>query len=157
MTAHTDPALAEVRKEVSVPQAPAEAFRLFTDGIATWWPLPTHSVGGEDATGVSIEPRVGGRILETMRGGATAVWGTITDWDPPARFACSWHPGMDPAHAGDVEVSFTATGAGTTVTLVHRGWDRRPDGRALRSNYDTGWDFVLGHYTDVTGSASPPA
>ncbi len=47
---------------------PAEdAFRLFTEGIATWWPLQEHAVGaGEEnyAASVVFEPRDGRRIYE---------------------------------------------------------------------------------------------
>jgi hypothetical protein len=46
-----------------------------------------------------------------------------------------------------VEVTFTAASPGVTVVeLVHTGWERRPDGADARSNYDSGWDVVLGRY-----------
>ena len=45
-----------------VDYAPAEAFDLFTAGIASWWPVRTHSYGGEAVTSVVFEPGVGGRV-----------------------------------------------------------------------------------------------
>ena len=35
-----------VEVSISVSLGVAEAFSLFTDGIGTWWPMQTHSVGG---------------------------------------------------------------------------------------------------------------
>jgi len=136
---------------VTVPQPPEEAFRLFTDEMAAWWPLATHSVGGTDATGLVFEQGVGGRIVETLRNGDTTVWGIVTVWDPPARVRFTWHPGTPEDEATDVEVTFTPAGAGTTVELVHSGWQRRPDGREARDDYDPGWDVVLEQYRSRSG------
>ena len=146
-----------LRKMAFVRQPPADAFRLFTDHIAEWWPLDTHSVGLQNARTVRFEPGVGGRIVETIDsvdGGATAVWGTVLAWEPPARVRFTWHPGIEPTEATEVEVTFVETADGTTVTLIHTGWDRRPDGAQIRSNYDSGWDFVLGRYATATTSTA---
>ena len=34
----------EVRTSVSVKLGVDDAFRLFTEGVGSWWPLDTHSV-----------------------------------------------------------------------------------------------------------------
>ena len=149
MTTRTDPDLAEIRKQVTVPQDPAGAFRLFTDQMRAWWPLASHSIGGEAAVDVTFEPGVGGRILETMRDGETALWGTVTAWDPPARVVFSWHVGREPSEPTEVEVTFLATDTGTRVTLIHRDWARWTDGREMRARYDRGWEPVLAAYADA--------
>ena len=64
-----------IRKTVLVDFAPAEAFELFTDRIASWWPVGTHSYGGEDVTDVVFEPGVGGRLYEVTAAGEQD-WGT---------------------------------------------------------------------------------
>ncbi len=65
-------------------------------------------------------------------------------WDPPSRFAMTWHPGSDPARATNVEVRFTVEGESTRVDLVHSGWEKAGDGAASRrEGYSPGWDFVL--------------
>lgn len=146
-----------VRKTVTVPLSPDEAFRAFTEEIESWWPLATHSIAGPDAVGVVMEPGVGGRLVETARDGTTCVWGTVAAWEPGERVAFSFHPGWPVEQATDVEVTFTATatdGDGTEVVLVHTGWENRPDGAAMREHYVPGWDFVLGHYVDRTGASS---
>ncbi len=138
--------LSELRKTVTVRPAPGAAFELFTDRMADWWPLGTHSVGRADARGVVVEPGVGGRIVETLADGSTVVWGTVDVWEPPGRVRFTWHPGTPEAEATLVEVTFRPAGVGTVVELVHTGWDRRPDGAEARSEYDGGWERVLDRY-----------
>ncbi len=134
-----------VRKSVTVKATPERAFEVFTAGVATWWPLEQYSIGEEQATTVEIEPRVGGRFYETTAKGDEHDWGTVTGWDPPTRFATTWHPGNDPETAQDLEVTFTPVDGGTRVDLAHTGWERRGE-QALEAmkGYDEGWDAVLG-------------
>ena len=58
-----------VVKTVTVPGEPGWAFELFTNGIDGWWPKRTHSVAGDEAERVAVEPGVGGRIYEVARDG----------------------------------------------------------------------------------------
>jgi uncharacterized protein YndB with AHSA1/START domain len=134
---------AAVRKTVNVKRRPEDAFRLFTEGIGTWWPLETHSPSDGETEALVMEERVGGRLYERMREGGEVVWGEILAWEPPGRVAFTWHLG-GPVTT-EVDVRFTAEGDGTRVELEHRGWERHGD-RApdLRASYDSGWDYVLG-------------
>ena len=44
-------------------------------------------------------------------------------------------------------MQFVPDGGATRVELEHRGWeDVEVDGSEKRSNYDAGWDVVLGSY-----------
>ena len=138
-----------VVKEVDVPLTVERAFALFTDGIADWWPLATHSVAGEQAVGSFFEPRIGGRLLETAADGSQHAWGTVREWDPPRRLALTWHPGRAPDTAQELSVEFSPEGDRTRLRLVHTGWERLGDeGRAERATYEPGWDFVLGRYLE---------
>jgi uncharacterized protein YndB with AHSA1/START domain len=115
--------------------------------MARWWPLQSHSVGEGASETVVMEGRVGGRIVERIRGGRESVWGTVTAWDPPRRVAFTWHPGAEPATAQDVEVRFTAEGDRTRVDLEHRGFERLGAlARRARRGYPLGWAYVLGLY-----------
>lgn len=149
MTETTDP----VRRSVVVPCEPAKAFALFTDEIDRWWPTATHSVGDDDCIGVGVEPRVGGRIVEQLRSGQEATWGTVTVWDPPREVAMTWHPGHPADRATDVRVTFSDHAGGTLVELVHSGWERLADGARLRANYDSGWMIVLTPYAETAGAS----
>jgi uncharacterized protein YndB with AHSA1/START domain len=142
-----------VRKTVTVPAAPQRAFELFTAHIHQWWPLQTHSVGGDQAAGVAFAAGVGGEIVETLADGSTSVWGTVTDWAPPHRVAFTWHAGTPAAEATRVEVTFTEDVPGSTVVrLVHSGWERRPDGASVRDGYESGWDPVIASYVQTAAS-----
>lgn len=142
------PLLGPLEKSVAVPKSPAEAFRIFTEGIARWWPLAKFSIShgaSKTATTCVFEPFVGGEIYEVDEDGARLPWGRVVAWSPPTRVAFTWHPGGDPAEAQDVEVTFAADGTGTRVTLVHSGWQKLGErGAAARIGYGEGWTVVLG-------------
>jgi hypothetical protein len=143
---------AVVRKSVTVPLSREAAFRLFTNGIGTWWPGVTHSVAESAGVEIVMEGGVGGRIFERTPGG-TEAWGTITAWDPPSSFSTTWHPGHDPALATQLTIRFVVEGPNATrVELDHRGWDVHGDTAAERvTGYDTGWDTVLGKFVERAG------
>lgn len=144
-------------KRATVPCTRERAFELFTREMSAWWPLATHSVGADSSCHVHVQERVGGHIVETLPDGTTAIWGSVEVWEPPGRVAFSWHPGNEAARATRVDVTFdeSATGPGTLVTLIHRGWSVRSDGAVARRAYDSGWDHVLGGYYRQATSASP--
>ena len=148
-------ALPPLVKSVVVAAPTDRAFTLFTAEIGQWWPLVTHSVGEESAVSVTMECRLGGRIVETVRDGSTYVWGTITDWSPGSGLTFTWHPGQPEDEATLVTVSFRPDGEQTEVRLVHSGWDNRPDGARARTGYDAGWDIVLAPLVSWTVPAQP--
>ena len=141
-----------IRKTLTVGTPPEEAFRIFTDGIATWWPLETHSVSDGRADTAVVEPRAGGRLYERTPDGEELVWGEVVVWEPPTRLLFTWHLGRPVAT--EIEVTFTPDGDGTRVDLEHRGWERHGErAGALRPSYDSGWDYVLGErYGAAAGS-----
>lgn len=139
----------KITKTVVVNAAPAQAFDIFVNRIAKWWPLDGHAVSaasGKPALAVVIEPRVGGAIYETMFDGTRAEWGEVLVFEAGQRLAFTWHPGTNKDRPTRVEVSFEAHGAGQAkVTLIHSGWEVwASDASEKRGGYDTGWDFVLG-------------
>jgi len=136
-----------VRKTVEVGCTVAEAFRLFTDEIDSWWPLATHSIGEADAEACYFEGREGGRIYESDADGSIHLWGTVTAWEPPARVIFTWHPGRDASTAQEVELRFSESADGTRVDLEHRGWEILGDRAvATRDAYEGGWVGVLERY-----------
>ena len=134
-----------LRKTLEVAAAPERAFTLFTEGMAEWWPIRTHSVGEDRVETVVFESGVGGRIYERTLDGDEHVWGTVTAWEPPGRVVFTWHPGRGPDTEQEVEVRFEPSGSGTRVELVHTGWERLGDrAGAVHDHYDGGWDLVVG-------------
>lgn len=131
----------EIRKTVLVDYAPAEAFELFTAGIATWWPVKTHSFGGDAVTTVVFEPQVGGRVYEITDAG-DQDWARVQSFDPPSGFRLEWLIGE--SCGTEVEVTFTPEGPGSRVVLEHRGFTN-PE---WRKNYAGGWEVVLGTFVE---------
>lgn len=139
--------IAPIRKSITVPWDAEIAFRRFTEGMAEWWPLSTHSVSESAEATCALEGRVGGRVFETGPDGALHLWGTVTAWEPPRRLAFTWHPGRSVDTRQEVEVAFQPSGRGTRVDLVHTGWEHLgKEAAGMRAGYDSGWDFVLGLY-----------
>ncbi|MDJ1007346.1 MAG: SRPBCC domain-containing protein [Paracoccaceae bacterium] len=138
-----------VEKSVSVPLPPERAFDLFTARIAEWWPLETHSVSGnspdlDPAKDLSFDPRLGGKVVETLADGSPSHWATVTRWDPPRAFELRWHPGETPEAATRVEVAFRPEADGTRVELVHDGFEiRGAAAETTHAGYDKGWGGVL--------------
>jgi uncharacterized protein YndB with AHSA1/START domain len=137
-----------IEKIVEVSLTVEEAFKLFTEGIHTWWPLDaSHSVFRYDVESCTFEGKVGGRVYETRKDGTQSIWGTVQAYEPPHLFSTTWHPGNPSELATYLEVRFTETDNGTTVTLTHGGWEvRGEEAQKYRNGYNTGWDFVLGEY-----------
>ena len=147
----TQAAVAPVRKEIVVERPLAEAFRLFTREIATWWPLREHAVGaGEENPAVTVvfEEREGGKVYERRADGGLDFWADVIAWEPPVRFLLAWQPNPEAPAATEVEVVFTPESeTRTRVELEHRGWERLGERSELaRTEYETGWDNVLGRY-----------
>jgi hypothetical protein len=137
--------IAPVEKTIRVRLEPADAFDLFTRQMARWWPFVPFSCSGASALRVEFEPKVGGVVVEHTKDGARHLWGTLTAWEPPHRFAMTWHPARTPEQATRLAVEFAAlAGGGTEVRLTHDGWEAREAG--VRENYDGGWNTVLARF-----------
>lgn len=138
-----------IRKVVTVPLSQNAAFKLFTEGMGTWWPALTHSVAQSTATTAGMDARIGGEIYEQTDAGRV-TWGTISAWDAPDGFASTWHPGYGSELATQLTVRFIAEGPSTTrVELEHRGWEvHGEDAEERYQGYTTGWDPVLARYVE---------
>ena len=141
-----------IRKTVLVDFTPAEAFELFTARIASWWPVGTHSYGGDAVKDLVLEPEVGGRLYEVTDDGEQD-WGRVLEWGAPGRLVLAWmldgdwRFDPDGERASRVEVTFTEVGPDQTVLrLVHTGFEAHGEGggsihRGVGSA--TGWQAYL--------------
>jgi len=135
-----------VRKTVTVDCTVEEAFRIFTADAKSWWPVDSHSIHGA-VEQIVFEERVGGEVYELSTTGEKGHWATVVEWEPPGRLVLAWNILEAEASPTEVEVRFLPDGEGTRVELEHRGWERLAEkGEEKRSDYDTGWDYVLGKY-----------
>jgi uncharacterized protein YndB with AHSA1/START domain len=143
--------LGPVVRSVDVRRTPVEAFRLFTEQMAAWWPLKTHSrakdAAGEITLRVEFEGRVGGRIFETLNTGEQRDWGEVLVYEPGRRVVFSFQFGRPRDKAGEVEVRFDPLEpANCRVTLTHSHWDRLgAEAAQVRGRFAAGFDAVFVH------------
>jgi uncharacterized protein YndB with AHSA1/START domain len=123
----------QARASVSVALPPPDAFRLFTEEIALWWRRGPRYRNISDERGIiAIEPRLGGRVFESLRtdqGETVFEIGRVSVWEPPDQVCFEWRlSNFAPDERTQVQVRFVASGTGTMVTVTHRGWSAiRPD------------------------------
>ena len=143
-----------IRKTITVQATQERAFGVFTEGLATWWPLDGYYIGGQQPQTAVIEPRAGGRWYEQAADGTKCDWGRVLVWEPPARLVLSWQISADwkadPSIETEVDVRFVAEGPTTTrVDLEHRGLDGYGDQAAQMHGIfdsDSGWTSLLSRF-----------
>jgi uncharacterized protein YndB with AHSA1/START domain len=137
-----------VRKSVTVECAVEEAFRIYTAGASSWWPVDSHSLYGDRVKEVVFEEREGGEVYELTDAGEKGHWATVLAWEPPNRVVLAWEVSAG-VTGTEVEVRFLPDDDGTRVELEHRGWENVSEqAPAKRDDYDTGWGYVLGTYAE---------
>jgi uncharacterized protein YndB with AHSA1/START domain len=134
---------------------PEHAFDVWATRASLWWPHG-HSVSADPGLTVTFEPRRGGRIYERTPDGTEHDWGEVLDWEPPHRLRYLWHLRFDRADATEVEIGFAPTADGTTVRIVHRGWERLgAKGPERRERNRRGWDGLIPHYLRACAELAP--
>jgi uncharacterized protein YndB with AHSA1/START domain len=139
----------------TVVDAPIDhAFRVFTEGIGSWWD-PNHHILEAELAEMVFEPRVGGHIIDRGTDGSECRWARVLAYDPPSRVSFSWDINLrwqletDPVKTSEIEVTFTEDGPGRTrVVLTHRHLDRHGEGwEAMRDAVGSGW--TLDRFAEV--------
>ncbi len=126
---------AAVVRTIDVAVNPEIAFEVFTEEIGEWYRSGPYSWNDPArAIGIRFEPRVGGRLVEVWKdaGGEGYDMGRILAWEPGVRLVLEFRNAHLPPVPTQVEVRFERVGAGTRVTLEHRGLDRLPAEAAER-------------------------
>lgn len=141
-----------VRKSITVRASAERAFRVFTEGVDSWWPR-AHHIGKSPLAKAVIEGRAGGRCYSKQADGTECDWGSILVWEPPHRFVMAWQisPAWqyepDLAKSSEVEVHFIPQPDGSTrVDLEHRNFERHGAGfETMRAATDSpnGWNGLL--------------
>jgi hypothetical protein len=141
--------LAPIVKSIEVRRSADDAFQIFTAEISAWWPMATHTraktADGEATVRVTVEPRVGGRVYETLHDGRELDWGEVSAFEPGALFAMRWRLGRPARQTTDVSVRFEPLSANSCrVTLTHENWERLgEEAERLRGAYNGGWVTVF--------------
>jgi uncharacterized protein YndB with AHSA1/START domain len=143
-----------VSTAVDVTASVEDAFRVFTEGIGSWW-NPEHHILEADLAEMVFEPRVGGHIIDRGVDGSECRWARVLVYEPPRRVCFSWDINLrwqletDPARTSEVEVTFTPTDPDRTrVVLTHRHLNRHgPGWETMRDAVSSGWDLT--RFADV--------
>ena len=119
------------RVSVFVAVDPARAWDVFTRETDLWWRQgPRYRISGSRRGVLAFEPGAGGRLFETFGeppDAQTFTVGTVLVWEPPSRLELEWrNVNFKPHESTRVSVSFAPQGAGTLVTVHHRGWAALP-------------------------------
>ena len=137
----------------TVVDAPIErAFRLYTEGMGTWWPKEHHILEGE-LDRMVFEPRTGGHVYDVGTDGSECRWSRVLAYEPPHRFVMSWDINSswkpDSNVGSEVEVRFIAEGPNATrVELEHRKFEQMgaEAGEKMRKDVEGGWPGMLEHF-----------
>lgn len=122
------------------PALPRErAFRLFTAGLDSWWPVEFSWSGALSLHGFGIEERLNGSNYEIGPPGLRWDWGRILAGGPSTRLIFSRQIGPDRVpvptaeQATEVTAAFGSTAAKETqVTVTHSRWERHGTARQAR-------------------------
>jgi uncharacterized protein YndB with AHSA1/START domain len=142
-------------------QAPIErAFRVFTEGIGTWW-SPEHHILEAELSEMVFEPRVGGNVYDRAVDGSECRWARVLAYEPPHRVVFSWDINIrwqvetDHEKTSEVEVRFTADGPDRTqVSLEHRNLDRHGEGwQGMRDAVGSPDGWSLERFAEVAARA----
>ncbi|TFL18537.1 ArsR/SmtB family transcription factor [Jannaschia formosa] len=121
-------------RAVSLRLRPDEAWQLFCEDLALWWPVATVSVSGRTEgalpQAVVLDARPGGVWREVLFDGSEAVWAEVREADG-RRLLLDWRFGTDGSR---LSVAFAEEPGGTRVTLTHDA--DTPEMGAM-------WDHVL--------------
>jgi uncharacterized protein YndB with AHSA1/START domain len=149
-----------VRTSTTV-RAPIErAFKVFTEGIGTWWP-PEHHILEAELAEMVFEPHPGGNLYDRGVDGSECRWARVLAYEPPHRVVFSWDINTswqleaDHEKTSEVEVLFTADGPDRTcVSLEHRNLDRHGEGwQGMRDAVGSPGGWNLDRFAEVASRA----
>jgi len=132
------------------------AFDAFTRRIDEWW-HPAYAPPGLQE--VRIDPEVGGAATMRLADGSSYRWGTVTEWEPPRRYAQTFTIAQDPEHPSSLSVRILPNGShgrrhsGSRVLFEHGGWTAaNVAGRARFSE----WGILLDRFAAVADGRPVP-
>jgi uncharacterized protein YndB with AHSA1/START domain len=138
-----------VTVSIQVGVEPAVAFDVFTRELDAWWGRgPRFRFVAPYGGTLTLEPRLGGRLLQVAGPGVSFVVGHVEVWEPPRRLALTWRlTNFTPEQQTRVDVRFEPADDGTRVSVTHSGWDTIPPEHPARHGM-TDRAFVLfrGHW-----------
>jgi uncharacterized protein YndB with AHSA1/START domain len=133
-----------VHKSVTLSRPPDVAFKIFVEEMTQWWPLDKYSFLGPDST-LTIEPRAGGRFVETSPDGREYLIGEVLRYEPGTGLTFTWTH-REGKGVTEIDILFTAEGNGTRIDVAHSGFEKLADPEQMSAGYGAGWDEILAEF-----------
>jgi len=131
-----------IRHEYVVGCTPDRAFDTYANRIAEWWD-PRYTANPDTFDGVSIEPHVGGEVVETHRGDQRIPWGNVTVWEPGRQLSYTSTLAQTHESPSEITVRFTPDGDRCRVAFEHGGWNE--GNKQARSKFQD-WPVILARF-----------
>ncbi|MBA2383172.1 MAG: SRPBCC domain-containing protein [Actinobacteria bacterium] len=145
----TGESMSAIGYEYSLRCTVEQAFAVYTGRIGEWWD-PAYTANAETLQGVTIEPRVRGRVYATHSDTGLDDWGEVTVWEPGRRLVHTFTLAQDPRHPSEVAVEFRPSdGDGCTVRFAHGGWTKA--NVASRKKFGD-WQILLDRFAALADS-----
>ncbi len=145
-----------IDRTITIAAPPERVWQAWVSEINRWWTKPYYN-DHERVTGLSLEPRLGGRFVEEWgEGGAGFLIGQVVEWLPPQRLAYTW---SERGWGGAVTLArlefLPDDNGGTRLKFTHEGFERLPDGAQLRDGYEAGWGELSARLKSYAETGSP--
>lgn len=131
-------------RSLSTRLQPDEAWQLFCDDLATWWPVARVSLSalteGALPQVVILDALPGGALREVLFDGSEGTWARVVAADAPNHLAFDWTLGRD--DEARVTLDIVAEGGGSRLTVAF------PDRAAEEM-----WDAVLDRFAAAANSS----
>ena len=129
-----------IEKSTLLPCGQAQAFALFTEAIAEWWPPERRHLPDPSST-IVLDPT---RFFERDSHGKEVELGRVLEWVAPERLVLDWYPGTGPDQPTRVTIRFVPESDHTRVLVEHGPTPASADLFEARADrYRASWDLVL--------------
>ncbi|WP_019483330.1 SRPBCC domain-containing protein [Arthrobacter sp. TB 23] len=134
--------------EVTVPVPPEHAAAGFAEHIHLWWPVEDLNVWGAGSF-FDLEDNA---LVETSVDEVEAVWAEVSRTEQSTRLEMVWRHHPDGGTPTDLTIEFLrGPGDGTTLSLVHDGWDTEARSKTERELYQIFWPLALTKFQRFMG------
>ncbi len=127
-----------------------QAFGTYTERIGEWWDS-RYTANPETLQGVTIEPRVGGRVFSTHSDMGEHEWGEVTVWEPGRRLVHTFTLAQSPEHPSEVAVEFADAPDGCVLRFEHGGWT---DANVAHREKFGDWQVMLDRFAALAGTTA---